>query len=192
MRILTMRFRTILGVLYCASMTVAGVAHAQEALDEITNFRQYSAQFASSGQPTEAQLETLRDAGFERVVYIAYSDHDNSLPNEDRVVKNLGMEYVHIPIEWSAPTVDDFNLFAGAMQRAAHKKTLLHCQVNYRASAFSFLYRVVHQGVPIAAAKADMNSVWTPNETWRDLIFEILAANGLSPDCEGCDWSVDD
>ena len=187
-----MRFHAILHVLCVGSMAVTGAAGAQETLDEITNFRQYSEHFASSGQPTEEQLETLRDAGFERVVYIAYSDHDNSLPNEDRVVKNLGLEYVHIPIEWTAPTVDDFNLFAGAMQRAANKKTLLHCQVNYRASAFSFLYRVVHQGVPIAEAKADMNSVWTPNETWRDLIFDVLGANGLSPDCEGCDWSIDD
>ena len=37
-------------------------------------------------------------------------------------------------------------------------------------------------------AKADMNSIWQPNETGRNLIFEVLADNGLSPDCEGCNW----
>ena len=171
-----------------------GVRAAEEGdpLAGIVNFRAYSAQFASSGQPTVDQLALLRDAGFERVVYIAFSDHDNSLPSEDRLVKELGLEYVHIPIEWSAPTVDDFNLFAGAMQQSSTKKTLLHCQVNYRASAFSFLYRVIYNDVPVAAAMADMNSVWTPNETWRDLIFEVLRANGVSPDCDGCDWSVND
>ena len=99
------------------------------------------------------------------------------------------MEYVHIPVEWDAPTVSDFNLFAGAMQMAPNKKTLLHCQVNYRASAFSFLYRVIHEGVAVGEAKADMNSVWTPNDTWRELIVQVLSENGISPDCDGCDWS---
>lgn len=171
---------------------LASPAHTRDELDDIVNYREYSATFSSSGQPDAGQLEALEEAGFERIVYIAYSDHQNSLPNEDRLVKNLGMEYVHIPVEWDAPTASDFDLFAGAMQRAPDKKTLLHCQVNYRASAFSFLYRVIHEDVPVATAKADMNSVWVPNETWRDLIFEVLEANGRSPHCEGCDWSVED
>jgi hypothetical protein len=74
------------------------------------------------------------------------------------------------------------------MQRDPGKKTLLHCQANFRASAFGFLYRVLHEGVPIAEAKAEMNAVWEPNETWRQLIFDVLAANGVSPNCEGCEW----
>ncbi len=34
-----------------------------------------------------------------------------------------------------------------------------------------------------------MNTVWQPNAVWRDFIFEVLAQNGLSPECEGCDWT---
>ncbi|MDH4073095.1 MAG: protein tyrosine phosphatase family protein, partial [Gammaproteobacteria bacterium] len=109
--------------------------------------------------------------------------------DEDAVVKELGMDYVHIPVIWDAPTMSDFYAFAGAMQREPDKKTLLHCQANYRASAFAFLYRVLYLGVPIAEAKADMNAVWQPNETWRDLIFAVLEDNDVSPQCDGCDWS---
>lgn len=174
-------------VLGLITTLIASSAYA--AVTDISNFREYSESFASSGQPSEEQLEEIAKAGFERVVYIAYSDQDRSLANEDRLVKKLGMEYVHIPVEWSMPTKSDFYMFAGAMQRSAGKKTLLHCQVNYRASAFSFLYRVLYDKVPVADAKRDMNSVWTPNETWRDLIFEILRDNDISPDCDGCDWT---
>ena len=99
------------------------------------------------------------------------------------------MDYVQVPVIWDAPSVSDFYAFAGAMQREPGKKTLLHCQANYRASAFAFLYRVLFLDVPVAEAKADMNAVWTPNETWRDLIFAVLADNGISPDCAGCDWT---
>lgn len=176
----------VLTVLLSASFS----AQATE-LADISNFRQYSAAFASSGQPTTEQLQVLKDAGFERVVYIAWTDHENSLPNEDRQVKGLGMEYLHIPVDWAAPTLSDFYLFAGAMQRAPQHKTLLHCQVNFRASAFSFLYRVIYDKVPLGEAKETMNSVWTPNETWRDFIFAVLADNGISPQCPGCDWSIE-
>jgi hypothetical protein len=86
----------------------------------------------------------------------------------------------------------DFYAFAGAMQREPDKKTLLHCQANYRASAFAFLYRVIYQDVPVAEAKVDMNSIWQPNETWRGLIFEVLADNDISPECAGCDWESED
>ena len=33
-----------------------------------------------------------------------------------------------------------------------------------------------------------MNSVWVPNATWRNLIFEVLEDNGIDPDCDGCLW----
>ncbi len=160
-------------------------------LSEISNYREYSATFASSGQPTKEQLQFLKDDGFERIVYIAFSDNGNAFADEDVVVKELGMDYVHIPVIWDHPTASDFYAFAGSMQLEPNRKTLLHCQVNYRASAFSFLYRVLYEDVSVAEAKADLNSVWQPNETWQILIFGILEDNGNSPHCDGCIWTTD-
>ena len=177
-------------LLVTSILAVLAARASAEGPGDIVNFRQYSPTFASAGQPDAEQLALVRDAGFERVIYIAYSDQDKSLANEDRVVKSLGMEYIHIPVAWDAPTASDFALFAAAMQSGGVKRTLLHCQVNYRASAFSFLYRVIHEGVPVGVAKADMDTVWTPNETWRALIFAVLAQQGISPQCDGCDWST--
>ncbi|MDO9475401.1 MAG: protein tyrosine phosphatase family protein [Pseudohongiella sp.] len=162
---------------------------ANAALKEISNFRQYSETFASAGQPTAEQFNTVRDAGFERVIYLAFTNNPNAVPNADQLVKSLGMDYVHIPVDWTRPTTQDFYTFADAMRRDTDRKTLLHCQVNARATAFSFLYRVIYEDVPVALAKADMNSVWQPNETWRDFIFTVLAENDVSPECEGCDWT---
>lgn len=161
-------------------------------LADIRNYKAYSSAFASSGQPSEEQLGAVSSAGFEQVIYIAMSNSRGALAGEDAIVKELGMDYVHVPVIWDAPSMADFYAFASIMQRDPGRKTLLHCAANYRASAFAFLYRVIYEGVPVAAAKADMNEIWRPNETWRNLIFEVLADNGISPDCEGCDWSSDD
>jgi protein tyrosine phosphatase (PTP) superfamily phosphohydrolase (DUF442 family) len=176
--------RTIKAVLIVLFATTA----AAEELSDISNFRQYSPLFASSGQPTEKQLALLGNAGFERVVYIAFSNSGKAISNEDEIVKDLGMEYVHIPVIWDDPDSADFYAFADVMRRYPDKKSLLHCQVNYRASAFSFLYRVLYEDVDVATAKADMNSVWQPDETWQALIFEVLEENGKSAQCEGCNW----
>ncbi len=158
-------------------------------LAEIINFRQYSDTFASAGQPTEEQFSAIAEAGYERVVYIAFTSNPNALPDADQVVKGLGMEYMQLPVDFSNPLPDDFYAFADSMQRNTDKKTLLHCQVNARATAFSFLYRVIYDDVPVAEAKEDMNTVWQPNETWRDFIFEVMGQNDVDPNCEGCDWT---
>jgi protein tyrosine phosphatase (PTP) superfamily phosphohydrolase (DUF442 family) len=182
--------QTIASGLVLAALTTS--VAAANGLEDISNFRTYSPVFSSSGQPAEDQFELIKNAGFERVIYIAFSNSGKALSNEDEIVKNLGMDYVHIPVIWDNPTAADFYTFADVIQRYPDKKTLLHCQVNFRASAFSFLYRVLYQGADVAAAKADMNTVWQPNEIWRDLIFSILAENGKTAQCEGCNWETDD
>ena len=102
------------------------------------------------------------------------------------------MHYSQVPVIWDAPTKADFDTFAAVMQSAPEKKTLLHCQANYRASAFAFLYRVLYLDGPLAEAKGDMNTIWKPDGVWKDLIFEVLEDNGISPQCEGCDWASGD
>ena len=166
-----------------------GVEEPDPALAEITNFRQYSDSFASSGQPTREQFQLIAEQGFERIVYIAFTNNNNALADADQVVKGLGMEYMRVPVAFDNPLPDEFYAFADSMQRNTGKKTLLHCQVNARATAFGFLYRVIYEDVSIAEAKADMNTVWQPNVVWRDFIFEVMAQNNLSPECEDCDWT---
>ena len=161
-------------------------------LSEVSNYRQYSELLSSSGQPTALQLEEIQEQGFERVIYLAFTDNDTAIEDEDRVVKQLGMDYVHIPVDWEDPAPADFKIFASIMGEKNTVKTLLHCQVNFRASTFSFLYRVAILGVPILDAKEDLDSVWAPNETWFRFIRTVLADYGLSPACKGCDWGANE
>lgn len=176
-------------ILFVLSPLAHGLEETDPALAEISNFRQYSSTFASAGQPTREQFATIKENGFERIVYIAFTNNPNAVADEDTVVKGLGMEYMHIPVDFNNPLPDDFYAFADSMRRDTDKKTLLHCQVNARATAFSFLYRVIYDNVPVSTAKADMNTVWQPNEVWRDFIFTVLAQNNISPECPGCDWA---
>lgn len=172
------------------SLLLFGLSAQAQSVSDILNYREYTPLFSSAGQPTREQIPLIKAAGYERVIYIAFSNGRTAIPEEDQLVKDLGMDYLHIPVDFNNPTLRDFNAFADAMQREPNSRTLLHCQVNARATAFSFLYRVIYQGADMAAAKADMNTVWQPNEVWRDFIFEVLADHGMSPACSGCDWTL--
>ena len=173
-------FLTLIG-----AVGMAGFAQAKDD-QEIINYVAYSESLASAGQPTQAQLEAISRAGLERVVYLAFADHETSLSGEDRMVRDLGMQFVHIPVVWSAPTVADYELFAAVMQQSEGVNTLVHCQVNWRASSFVFLYRVIVLGVPMNDAVLALNSIWTPSDGWREFIVAVLKAHGLKPDCEFC------
>jgi protein tyrosine phosphatase (PTP) superfamily phosphohydrolase (DUF442 family) len=177
--------RLLLALLIACLNCTSGLAQLPA---DIRNYRELSAVLATAGQPAAAQFELIRDAGFERVINLAFSNDRNAVAGEDRIVRELGMEYVHVPVLWEAPTADDFETLAAILLQQPDKKTLLHCQLNMRASAFAMVYRVVYEGVPLVEAKAEMNEVWQPDGRWRELIFELLQAHGVPPQCESCDW----
>ena len=157
-------------------------------LSDIENFRQYSDSLSSSGQPSAEQLALAANEGYERVIYLAFNDNETAIAFEDTIVKKLSMEYVHLPIDFQHPTIRDFKSFMGVMQQGDNVKTLVHCQVNFRASTFSFLYRVIAEEVAILDAKNNLDSVWSPNEVWFLFIRSVLESYGLTEKCDGCDW----
>ncbi len=164
------------------SQIVSGVEN------NIINFINYSNAFSSSGQPTEEQLKQLKSEGYQRIIYIAFNGNQTALKDEDKIVNALKMSYLHIPVDFMEPRIADFNAFSVAIKANAKIKTLLHCQVNYRASVFSFLFRVIHEGVPMATAKQDLDKIWEPNPVWFKFIETVLSKYKIKTDCEGCDW----
>lgn len=172
-------------VLVCTFISFTAAAGG---LKNIDHYLEYSPGFSSSGQPDKNQIKQLSENNFKRIIYLAFTDQSSSLANEDRIVKSLGMEFIHIPVDFDNPTLNDFNAFVAVMKSTPSTKTLLHCQINLRASTFSFLYRVIYRKVPMKAAKDDLDKIWEPNPVWFKFIKTVLENHGLSPDCDDCDW----
>ncbi len=61
------------------------------------------------------------------------------------------------------------------MQAHRERPLHVHCVVNMRVSAFTFLYRIRHEGADPAAAKADVERIWTPNPIWQEFLDDHLA-----------------
>jgi hypothetical protein len=56
------------------------------------------------------------------------------------------------------------------------KGVLVHCALNYRASAFLALYRVRRLGWERGRALDDLASFWKPEPAWQELIDRILGS----------------
>lgn len=143
-------------------------------LFEILNFRAVGDSLGTAGQPTENQFQAIRDAGFDAVLNLALPTSDNALAHEGSIVTGLGMSYVHIPVDFKAPTTQDFRTFCQVMAAFDGRRTFVHCAANKRVSAFVFLYRVLLQGVSQSEAERDLYAIWQPDEVWERFIKDEL------------------
>jgi len=138
------------------------------------NFRKVDEKLFTSGQPNEAQLASARAAGVEVVINLALHDDPRySLEDETGTVASLGMTYVHIPVQFGAPTEADLLAFFSAMDACRDRPLLVHCGANYRVSAFLGLYNLLKLGQPPDEAFALMDSVWKPDAVWRQFIDDM-------------------
>jgi protein tyrosine phosphatase (PTP) superfamily phosphohydrolase (DUF442 family) len=127
--------------------------------------------------PTVAQLIEIADADVKVVINLALKTSEGAIPEEEQHVKSLGMKYIHIPVEWANPTQQNLNDFFEAMQTHRNEKVHVHCQANYRASAFIMLYRVLQLGWKKEDAIPIMERMWNPEDfrIWEKFIAETLA-----------------
>jgi len=136
----------------------------------IYNFRRLSPVLTTSGQPEEAQFVALRDAGVETVINLAPATSPRALPDEAATLAALGLRYIHIPVEFTAPTEADFEVFAAAMDGLGDTPVHVHCAANYRVSAFLYRYRTERLGWSKEAALPDLEAIWEPDQVWQNFL----------------------
>jgi protein tyrosine phosphatase (PTP) superfamily phosphohydrolase (DUF442 family) len=145
-----------------------------ESLQSIFNFLPINGQIATAGQPTVEQFRDIHEAGYQLVVNLALLTSTNAIENEQSIVESLGMQYIHIPVEWENPTLQDFENFLSAMNASADKPVFVHCAMNMRVSAFMYLYQRIHQQISDEQAKVNLEKIWLPNETWQRFMQMVL------------------
>ncbi len=142
----------------------------------IHNVRQATPDLATSGQPTEEQLGAIAAAGYNVVLNLAlHNDPRYPLRDEAASVRALGLDYVHIPVQFGAPTEGDLVAFFDAMDRNSGRRIWIHCAANMRVTAFVGLYRVLRLRWAEEDAFSLMHTVWKPDRVWSAFITSQLA-----------------
>ena len=148
-------------------------------MKDIYHYWFYHDMLSSSGMPTAEQMKSVAEAGVQVVINLAPHNVARALHNESDLVHSLGMEYLNIPIPWGEPATDSLARFMDAMDAHSDKKILVHCEANYRASAFIMLYRVLRLSWKKEDAIPVMERMWNPEDfpVWEKFITDQLAGS---------------
>lgn len=139
-------------------------------IETIINYYALPEGLVSSGQPTPEEFVAIGEVGYQVIINLVPPEALTALADEKRIVEKLRMDYIHIPVIWNSPQVSDIETFYTAMQKNRDEKVFVHCEVNYRASSFLYLYRRKFLGVDEKQARQDLQWIWAPNPTWTKFI----------------------
>lgn len=141
-----------------------------DSLEQITNFIALGDRFATAGMPEREQFSAIAEAGYQVVVNLACLDSPGQQADEAALLESLGLQYIHIPVAWENPQLSDVERFFEALETHSQQRIFIHCVLNYRVSAFVYLFRTLRQAIPHEQAWADLNRIWHPEGKWAAFI----------------------
>ncbi len=109
-------------------------------IEDSLNFRRIDERTTTSGTVALDALNELKANGYEVVINLMPDDGPYAVPGEADVVTGQGLAYHYIPVDFAAPTHEDFEAFAAAMDESQGRAVHVHCAANYRVSAFYSLW----------------------------------------------------
>lgn len=149
---------------------VLGSFKAKE-IKKIYNYHKVPNLFETSGQPGKQQLKLLAERGYEVVINLAPSSLlEGAVINEAEILNSEQVKYIHIPVDFSNPTDEDFAEFVSNIQKHKSKKLWVHCAANMRVSAFVYKYRRDVLKLPHDEIIGDMEAIWTPIKIWKSFL----------------------
>ncbi len=140
------------------------------------NYREISPQLSTAGVISVEQLGELGAEGYEAVINLLPEDSPYAIEGERDIVTGQGIDYAYIPVDFAAPTAEDFEQFATAMQAQGSRRLMVHCAANYRVSAFYAIYGVKYLDWSAEEAREFIASTWDLGEkpVWERFVTDML------------------
>ncbi|WP_151989169.1 protein tyrosine phosphatase family protein [Acinetobacter oleivorans] len=146
----------------------------EQSLSQISAFSIIHEHLFSSAQPSAEQLKLIKEYGCSTVINLALSNAPNHIENEDRICLDLGLNYIHIPIDWETPSAEQCLLVLDLIDHLVQNEIVwIHCSKNDRSSCLMYVYRQFYMNMDMPTSQDLLHEIWEPNETWTGLIHSI-------------------
>ena len=163
--------KTTLGFLRESVSRYTPFKRNSNSIQDIYNYLEIENLFPTSGQPDENQLKLIAQAGYTTVINLApTSVLENSIIEEQHILRDLGINYIHQPVDFKNPTEKNFNRFVESLEQLGDQKVWVHCAANMRVSAFTYRYRTEILNHSSDAARKDLEKIWQPFGVWKRFI----------------------
>lgn len=111
-----------------------------------------------AGQPSKEDFKAFKDRGVKSVINLRTQDETNW--DEAKVLKELDLEYHHVPIKSPEALTDEtFDRLRKLLNNRDERPILLHCATAQRVGAVWLAHRVLDGGVTYEAALSEAKTV---------------------------------
>ncbi len=171
-------FTMVMGFCVSSSLAQTGLTDVSpgqsDSIADVLNYFPMANGIGTAGQPTPEQFALIKAEKYSAIINLAVAQSPNALPNEEKLVTDLGMSYQHIPVPWETPTANHVKEFFEAMDKLMQQadSVLVHCAANYRASVFTYKYLTLKQGLSKEEATTPLLREWLPemDENWKAIM----------------------
>jgi len=144
---------------------------SKSSIEGVYNYLKVGDELTTSGQPSAEQFVLIKAAGYKTIINLAPHNAENSLRDEAALLDDLGLDYIHIPVDFRKPSKANFEKFVATINDVSLSSTWIHCAANMRVSAFVYKYRCEVLKEPSELARKDLDKIWEPMGVWKKFIF---------------------
>jgi uncharacterized protein (TIGR01244 family) len=110
----------------------------------ITNFAQVESTVACAGAVTPAAVAGIKKMGFSSIINLRLATEPGAdIDAEAAAAKAAGINFVHIPVDGSAPDPAMADRFLKVIAEPGNQPAMIHCASGNRAAAFWLIKRVL-------------------------------------------------
>lgn len=171
-----MRFSFTLALLLSAALVVS----AQQKMEKpgITNYTKVDAVVACGGATETSALEGLKNDGFKAVINLRQaSEPGANIPENSARAKALGLNYLHIPFNATAPEQKSVDDFLAAVADRANQPVYVHCGSANRVGAVWLVKRVLQDGWTIEKATEEAKLIGLRSAPLEKFALEYIATH---------------
>lgn len=137
--------------------------YGQNSIRRLKNYVPISEKLHTCGQITGDALDVLKKEGVKAIISVN-AEEFGAIESLKREARGQGIDFVNIPVSWEEPTIASLEDFFVAMDKYKEVELLVHCQLNWRASAYVYLYRTIRLKEPKKEAQKALRKIWNPEK----------------------------
>lgn len=139
-------------------------------MNKIINYIKINKNIHTSGQPTALEFEEVKNQGIDTIINLVAHNSEGKLENEDEIISSLNMNYFHIPVDFENPSYENLKDFISLLSSQEYKNVLIHCILNYRVSAFMYVFHKYVLKTPFDEIDLSIFKKWQPSDKWQKLM----------------------
>ena len=124
----------------------------------ITNFLRVNEQICTGGQPRMEDLEKMKAEGIRAIINLRQASEYDAAAEEAKA-KEVGLKYVHIPVNGREPKDEYAEAFLKATDDAENRPAFIHCTAANRVGAFWMIRRVLRDGWTLEKAEEEARKI---------------------------------